>query len=103
MREEGDFEPNERMIKAKEAWARARRGLDAQETTSRPDRLPPGQHLRTNWPVLDLGYKPEIALSDWRLAITGFIANPLIWTWEDFLAQPQSRFISDFHCVTSWS
>jgi DMSO/TMAO reductase YedYZ molybdopterin-dependent catalytic subunit len=102
MREEGDFEPNERMIKTKEAWARAKRGQDVHEA-ERPDRLPPGQLLRTNWPVLDLGYKPEIALSDWRLAVTGFVANPLTWTWEDFLAQPSFHSVSDFHCVTTWS
>jgi DMSO/TMAO reductase YedYZ molybdopterin-dependent catalytic subunit len=102
MREEGEFEPNERMIKTKEAWAKAKRGRDVQEA-ERPERLPPGQHLRVNWPVLDLGIKPEIALPDWKLAITGFVANPVVWTWDAFLAQPQLRSVSDFHCVTSWS
>jgi len=102
MREEGDFEPNERMIRTKEAWAREKRGQEA-PAPERPDRLPPGQHLRTNWPVLDLGYKPEIAQADWKLSVTGLVADPLVWTWNEFLAEATFRSVSDFHCVTSWS
>ncbi len=47
--------------------------------------------------------KPEIALSEWWLTIGGFVTHPMTWTWEDFLAQPPSTAMSDFHCVTSWS
>jgi DMSO/TMAO reductase YedYZ molybdopterin-dependent catalytic subunit len=96
---------NDRLIKSKEAWAKAKRGGEEREVfeTDPSNRLPPGQHLRANWPVLDLGYHPEIALTDWKLTIGGFVANPVAWTWQDFLAQPQVQTISDFHCVTSWS
>ena len=66
-------------------------------------RLPPAQHLVQNWPVLDTGYKPEIQLSEWRLTINGTVENPITWTWEEFLTQPQMTSVSDFHCVTSWS
>ena len=98
------MELNDRMVRTKEAWAREKRGADGRQG-KRPsrDRLPPGQHLRTSWPVLDLGHKPEVALADWRLTIKGFVANPITWTWEDFLAQPQLKSVSDFHCVTTWS
>ena len=77
---------NERMIRTKEAWAREKRGADGPKG-KRPsdDRLPPGQHLRATWPVLDLGQKPEVAPADWRLTVKGFVANPVTWTWEDFL------------------
>ena len=91
---------NDRMIKTKEAWAREKRGAGERPSY---DRLPQGQHLRTTWPVLDLGHKPEVALADWGLTIKGFVANPVTWTWEDFLAQPQVMSVSDFHCVTTWS
>lgn len=97
---------NERMIKTKETWAKHRRdtsGREAEGAEAEHERLPPGQHLVNTWPVLDLGYKPEIPLADWRLSVGGFVANPVTWTWQDFLAQPQFKSISDFHCVTSWS
>ena len=65
--------------------------------------LPVGQHLVKNWPVLDLGEQPTIALKEWRLEIGGLVENPLTLTWEQFLALPQVEDVSDFHCVTTWS
>jgi DMSO/TMAO reductase YedYZ molybdopterin-dependent catalytic subunit len=53
--------------------------------------------------VLDLGLKPDIPLADWSLTIGGAVASPVTWNWADFLAQPQYKDVSDFHCVTSWS
>jgi DMSO/TMAO reductase YedYZ molybdopterin-dependent catalytic subunit len=53
--------------------------------------------------VLDLGFKPDIPLSEWTLTIGGFVTTPVTWSWEHFLAQPQFKDRSDFHCVTSWS
>jgi DMSO/TMAO reductase YedYZ molybdopterin-dependent catalytic subunit len=53
--------------------------------------------------VLDLGHHPDIPLAAWTLTVNGFVANPVTWTWEEFLAQPQIQSVSDFHCVTSWS
>ncbi|MFO0774271.1 MAG: molybdopterin-dependent oxidoreductase [Nitrospiraceae bacterium] len=95
-----------RLTQAKEAWAREKRGLGGREVDDdAPDaaRLPPGQHLVNTWPVLDLGRKPDIPLADWRLTISGLVAHPTVWTWEQFLAQPQCVQTSDFHCVTTWS
>jgi len=93
-----------RVIKTKEQWAKARRGGEEREVFYEGDqRLPPGQHLVETWPVLDLGVKPEIAVSEWTLTIGGLVATPVTWNWEDFLAQPQCTDVSDFHCVTSWS
>jgi DMSO/TMAO reductase YedYZ molybdopterin-dependent catalytic subunit len=98
------MDSNERLIKAKEAWAKARRGGEEREVFEEgTERLPPGQHLVETWPVLDLGFKPEIPLSEWKLTVGGFIAHPITWSWEDFLAQPPLKDRSDFHCVTSWS
>ena len=82
----------------------ARRGGEEREVFYEgDDRLPPGQHLVETWPVLDLGQKPDIPLAEWRLTIGGAVAVPATWTWADFLAQPQFKDTSDFHCVTSWS
>jgi DMSO/TMAO reductase YedYZ molybdopterin-dependent catalytic subunit len=66
-------------------------------------RLPVGQTETTKWPVLDLGYQPVIPPDRWRLTIRGEVENPVVLTWEDFLALPQTDDVSDFHCVTTWS
>jgi DMSO/TMAO reductase YedYZ molybdopterin-dependent catalytic subunit len=66
-------------------------------------KLPIGQREVPNWPVLDLGDLPVIALDDWRLEVDGLVENPLALTWSDFLALPQIEDTSDFHCVTTWS
>jgi len=67
------------------------------------DRLPPGQKLVHNWPVLDLGVHPEVSLDKWELKIHGHVENPVTLNWEQFLALPQFTDVSDFHCVTTWS
>ena len=98
------MDQNDRFIKTKENWAKARRGGEEREVFYEgDDRLPPGQHLVETWPVLDLGQKPDIPLSEWTLTIGGAVTTPATWTWADFLAQPQFKNVSDFHCVTSWS
>jgi DMSO/TMAO reductase YedYZ molybdopterin-dependent catalytic subunit len=65
--------------------------------------VPTGQRVVPNWPVLDLGDTPEVALADWRLEIGGACERPVSLTWDDFLALPQVDDTSDFHCVTTWS
>ena len=66
-------------------------------------KLPTGQHMTKGWPVLDLGFHPEIPLNEWRLTVDGAVNNPLSLTWEDFLNLEQTEDVSDFHCVTTWS
>jgi len=100
-------EINERFVNRKEAWAQAKRGLTEEgvppDTRKKMPRLPPGQRMTKGWPVLDLGVHPTIPLNEWTLTIGGAVAHSVVWTWQDFLAQPQIRPVSDFHCVTSWS
>ncbi len=66
-------------------------------------KLPTGQREVRNWPVLDLGTVPEIALPDWRLEVAGLVEHPFTLTWDEFLALEQVDDTSDFHCVTTWS
>lgn len=66
-------------------------------------RLPVGQRAVNNWPVLDLGDVPEVSTEEWRLEIGGLVENPVVLSWRDFLALPQTIDMSDFHCVTTWS
>ena len=53
--------------------------------------------------MLDLGEHPAITRENWRLLIGGAVENPAVWEWTDFERQPQTRSLSDIHCVTSWS
>ena len=66
-------------------------------------KLPPGQHEVSGWPVLDLGRKPEVAVADWRLELSGACANPVTLDWQGLLELPMITDVSDFHCVTTWS
>ena len=92
----------EAYLAAKERWARKQAGR-APATVRSEDRLPPGQRQVHNFPVLDLGTKPEIARADWVLKIGGQVDNPVTLSWTEFQALPQFRDVSDFHCVTTWS
>lgn len=65
--------------------------------------VPVGQTVTAKWPVLDLGYQPDISLDRWRLTLDGAVENPVTLRWEDFMALPQTEDVSDFHCVTTWS
>jgi DMSO/TMAO reductase YedYZ molybdopterin-dependent catalytic subunit len=66
-------------------------------------KVPPGQAVVRDWPVLDLGCVPDVPTARWRLEVGGRCARPLALTWDDFLALPQVEDTSDFHCVTTWS
>ncbi|KIC93517.1 sulfite oxidase-like oxidoreductase [Flavihumibacter solisilvae] len=65
--------------------------------------LPVGQTITEKWPVLDLGLQPDIPTREWRLVVDGDVEQPMEFSWEEFLALPQTDDISDFHCVTTWS
>jgi DMSO/TMAO reductase YedYZ molybdopterin-dependent catalytic subunit len=66
-------------------------------------RLPPGQYLTEDFPVLSAGPTPHTQLRTWTFSITGEVAEPKRWTWEEFRALPSERFTTDIHCVTKWS
>ncbi len=66
-------------------------------------RVPAGQKQVSNFPVLDMGIKPWIGTSEWRLRVYGLVENELDLDWAAYKALPQITDISDFHCVTRWS
>jgi DMSO/TMAO reductase YedYZ molybdopterin-dependent catalytic subunit len=65
-------------------------------------RLPPGQYLTRDFPVLSAGPTPHTPLDEWTFAITGG-AEPVTWTWKELLALPSEDITRDIHCVTRWS
>jgi DMSO/TMAO reductase YedYZ molybdopterin-dependent catalytic subunit len=93
----------EKLIRSKEQWARDGRLLTGAPDATHVSRLPPGQRLVKDWPVLDLGIQPQVSSKDWRLTVTGLVENPVVLDWDAFQAQPQAHMVSDIHCVTAWS
>jgi DMSO/TMAO reductase YedYZ molybdopterin-dependent catalytic subunit len=68
-----------------------------------PSRVPPGQYVTNDFPVLSAGPTPHTMLSDWSFHIGGSVDEPATWTWEEFTALPTETFTVDIHCVTKWS
>ncbi|MCF4967664.1 sulfite oxidase-like oxidoreductase [Nostoc sp. CMAA1605] len=66
------------------------------------DRVPPGQHLATGFPVLTYGQAPNINIEEWEFRVWG-LAKPVVLSLSDFMNLPQHEFTADFHCVTRWS
>ncbi|MBR0786457.1 sulfite oxidase-like oxidoreductase [Bradyrhizobium iriomotense] len=95
--------PDSKLTRTKEKWAREGRFLTGKVTRPEDQRLPPGQHLTKDWPVLDLGVMPPVSRERWRLDVYGAVENPVFWTYPEFAAQNQVQFTSDIHCVTTWS
>jgi DMSO/TMAO reductase YedYZ molybdopterin-dependent catalytic subunit len=67
------------------------------------ERLPPGQYLTRDFPVLSAGPTPRTALADWTFSISGEVEKPRQWTWEEFRKLPSETIKRDIHCVTKWS
>src|ERR687897_1239998 len=66
-------------------------------------RVPPGQYLTPDFPVLSAGPTPHTPLAQWDFAITGAVSPSRRWTWDEFRGLPSERFTVDIHCVTKWS
>ncbi len=92
-----------KLTRTKSRWAELGKFLTGRLSRPEDDRLPPGQHLVRNWPVLDLGQTPNVPKQVWRLDIAGLVAAPQTWSFEALMQQPQVSLLSDIHCVTSWS
>ncbi len=66
-------------------------------------RVPPGQHLVNDFPVLSAGPTPRPDLATWSFNIVGEIDEPRKWTWDEFRKLPAEEITVDIHCVTKWS
>src|SRR5512142_915076 len=67
------------------------------------DRIPPGQYLTDDFPVLSAGPTPSLDLAHWTFRIEGLVRQPVSWTWEQFLKLPSQTFVVDISCVTKWT
>jgi DMSO/TMAO reductase YedYZ molybdopterin-dependent catalytic subunit len=66
-------------------------------------RIPPGQYVVDDFPVLSAGPTPRTPLDEWSFMIDGQVDEPVSWPWEEFLALPSETVTVDIHCVTKWS
>ena len=62
---------NDKLIETKQGWARDGRLLTGTVGDPERDRLPPGQTLVKDWPVLDLGVQPNVTPDKFRLRPRG--------------------------------
>lgn len=71
--------------------------------TLRPERIPPGQHLTDEWPILHYSSSPAIDIEKWELRIFGLVEKEVRLSWEEFRSLPVTEVLSDWHCVITWS
>ena len=95
--------PDSKLTRSRERWAEEGRFLTGRTARPESERLPPGQHLVRDWPVLDLGVLPRVSPETWSLRVWGLVRHPFTWDWQMFRAQEQRRERTDMHCVTTWS
>jgi DMSO/TMAO reductase YedYZ molybdopterin-dependent catalytic subunit len=66
-------------------------------------RVPPGQHLTADFPVLSAGPTPRPEFDSWTLELLDGDVASGEWSWAAFEALPQTQVTVDIHCVTTWS
>src|SRR5207245_10787711 len=81
--------------------SRAFRGRPRDEAPA--GRLPPGQYLVTDFPVLSAGPTPRTPLTDSSFSITVENDKPRRWTWDEFRKLPTETITQDIHYVTKWT
>lgn len=67
------------------------------------DRVPPGQYVTADFPVLSAGPTPRISQEEWAFNVTDRDGSERSWTWAEFMELPSESITVDIHCVTKWS
>ena len=67
------------------------------------DRVPRGQYVTMDFPVLSAGPTPHTPLPEWTFSITQGGDTLKSWTWQEMQALPAETVTVDVHCVTRWS
>lgn len=68
-----------------------------------PSRVPPGQYVTRDFPVLSAGPTPRVRTENWEFTITTETGTVHRWDWAGLHALPARTFTVDLHCVTRWS
>jgi len=78
------------------------RGFSGRDRERDP-RLPPGQTLVEDWPVLSAGVTPRIDPAEWTFEIRDETGAEHRWDWDSMRALGLEDITVDIHCVTHWS
>jgi DMSO/TMAO reductase YedYZ molybdopterin-dependent catalytic subunit len=66
-------------------------------------RIPPGQYLTNDFPVLSAGPTPHYPIERWSFTIEGLVREPVTWRWDEFMQLPARDWTVDISCVTKWT
>jgi DMSO/TMAO reductase YedYZ molybdopterin-dependent catalytic subunit len=78
-------------------------GRRVEPDAERRSRVPPGQYVTKDFPVLSAGPTPRVALDTWQFTIDGLVEEPVAWSWDEFQALPARDWTVDISCVTKWT
>lgn len=67
------------------------------------DRIPPGQTLAIDWPVLTYALTPQTPDSAWHVVVDGMVTEARSWSLAELRTLPAESVTMDIHCVTGWS
>ncbi len=79
------------------------RGFLGRRAPVDPTRVPPGQYVTGDFPVLSAGPTPHTPLDSWTFAVRGAVGASRSWSWGEFRDLPSETVTRDIHCVTKWS
>jgi DMSO/TMAO reductase YedYZ molybdopterin-dependent catalytic subunit len=77
-----------------------RRRRESADTASR---VPPGQFVTKDFPVLSAGPTPHTPLDKWTFSIKQGGSTTMSWSWQQMQALPAEDLTVDIHCVTKWT
>src|SRR5207245_9958125 len=93
---------NPSILERKERWAKKMAGHRSRVLKRSSERLPPGQHLTSGFPVLDLGIQPDVSVEEWSLELSGEVEEPINLSWEELCRSPRVVAVSFMHHDTAW-
>jgi DMSO/TMAO reductase YedYZ molybdopterin-dependent catalytic subunit len=67
------------------------------------ERVPPGQYVTEDFPVLSAGPTPHTPQDEWTFSIRQGGDTARSWNWQQMQALPPEDLTTDIHCVTRWS
>lgn len=70
---------------------------------SPPHRVPPGQYVTDDFPVLSAGPTPYTPVDEWDFSIVGEVDGEYRWTLDELRALPSEAITVDISCVTKWT
>ena len=73
------------------------------DSSSQSDRVPPGQFVTEDFPVLSAGPTQQTGLENWSLTLQSDGQLLMHWDWVQFGGLPQTEHTVDIHCVTKWT